>query len=161
MTETGTTRATTAPIRREVVVDVGQARAFEVFTAEMTAWWPPEHHIGSAPIQEIVVEPLSGGRWYTRHEDGTETCTGYVQVWDQPARVVLTWQIGADWRFHDDLVTTVELRFVPEGADRTRVVLEHRDLDAFGPHAAAMRTTFEQPEAWTRTLEVYAAHAEP
>jgi uncharacterized protein YndB with AHSA1/START domain len=159
MTETNTTRATVAPIRREIVVDIAQARAFEVFTAEMTAWWPPEHHIGSAPIREIVVEPRSGGRWFTRHQDGTETSTGSVTAWEPPDRVVVTWQIGADWRFHDDLVTTVEVQFVPEGPDRTRVVLEHRDLDAFGSHAAAMRTTFEEPGAWTRTLEVYAAYA--
>ena len=41
-------------VRREVVVEVGQAAAFEIFTADMTSWWPAHHHIGSAPIQEIV-----------------------------------------------------------------------------------------------------------
>jgi uncharacterized protein YndB with AHSA1/START domain len=140
-----------APIRREVVVAVPPARAFEIFTAEMTSWWPAEHHIGSAPIAEVVVEPRTGGRWYTRHQDGTETSTGVVAVWQPPERLVLTWQIGADWCFHDDLVTSVELRFLPEG-DGTRVVFEHRDLDAYGEHAAAMRETFEAPDAWDGTL---------
>jgi hypothetical protein len=41
---------TVEAIRREVVVEVGQERAFELFTAEMTSWWPAAHHIGSAPI---------------------------------------------------------------------------------------------------------------
>lgn len=146
-------------IRREVTVGVGRARAFEIFTADMTSWWPTAHHIGSAPIAEIVVEPQVGGRWFTRHEDGTETSTGRVTVWDPPGRLVVTWQIGADWRYHDDLVTSVEVQFLEEAPARTRVVLEHRDLDAFGEHAEAMRDTFEQPGAWTATLDAYAVAA--
>jgi uncharacterized protein YndB with AHSA1/START domain len=150
---------TVEAIRREIVVDVGLARAFELFTADMTSWWPSHHHIGSAPIQEVIVEPRSGGRWYTRHEDGTETSTGSVVAWEPPRRLVITWQIGADWKYHADIVTTVEVRFEPAGEDRTRVLLEHRDLDGFGADAAAMRKTFEDPGAWTSTLAAYAAAA--
>ena len=144
-------------IRRHVVVRARQQRAFEVFTAEMTSWWPPEHHIGSAPIQEIVIEPREGGRWYTRHEDGSETSTGYVAAWDPYDRLVLTWQIGADWKYDPKLLTTVELRFLAEAPDRTRVELEHRDLEAFGPEAERMRQLFEEPGAWQSTLAAYAA----
>jgi uncharacterized protein YndB with AHSA1/START domain len=145
----------TEPIRKEVVVDVDPDRAFEIFTADMTSWWPSAHHIGSAPIETVVVEPHAGGRWYTRHQDGSETSTGSVSTWDPPSRLVLTWQIGADWRYHADLVTTVELRFSEAGPGRTRVVLEHRDLDAFGADAATMRTTFDAPDAWVGTLASY------
>jgi uncharacterized protein YndB with AHSA1/START domain len=144
-------------IRRETVVEVGQAAAFEIFTADITSWWPAAHHIGSAPIEQILIEPRVGGRWYTRHEDGTETDTGVVTAWEPPRLVALTWQIGADWKFHSDLVTTVTVRFEPEGHDRTRVVLEHSGLDAYGDAAAAMQTTFEDEGAWTATLAAYAA----
>jgi Activator of Hsp90 ATPase homolog 1-like protein len=144
-------------IRRHVVVGANQQRAFEVFTAEMTSWWPPEHHIGSAPIQEILIEPREGGRWYTRHEDGTETSTGYVSSWEPYGRLVLVWQVGADWKFDPKLLTTIELRFLTEAPDRTRVELEHRDPDAFGPEAERMRQLFEQPGAWQSTLAAYAA----
>src|SRR3954464_5146254 len=106
---------TVEAIRREIVVDLPPERAFDLFTANMTAWWPAHHHIGSAPIAEIVVEPRAGGRWYTRHEDGSETSTGAVVAWEPPDRLVLTWQIGADWAFHDDLITTVEVRFTAAG----------------------------------------------
>jgi len=150
---------TVEAIRREIVVDLPPARAFELFTANMTAWWPAHHHIGSAPIAEIVVEPRAGGRWYTRHQDGSETSTGAVVVWEPPARLVVTWQIGADWQFHDDLITTVEVGFTPAGEGRTLVRLEHRDLEAFGADAAAMRETFDAPDAWTATLSAYAASA--
>ena len=150
---------TVEAIRREVVVDVRPGRAFELFTAEMTSWWPSAHHIGSAPIAEIIVEPRTGGRWYTRHQDGTETFTGAVLAWEPPSRVVVTWQIGADWKYHDDLVTTVDVRFEPVGEGRTRVLLEHRDLENFGADASRMRETFEAPDAWTATMEAYAAEA--
>ena len=143
-------------VRREVTVAAAPATAFRIFTAEMTAWWPAAHHIGSAPIAEIVVEPRVGGRWFTRHTDGTETSTGFVTAWEPACRFTVTWQIGADWHFHDDLVTTVDVRFQAEGPGRTRVVLEHRGLEAYGEAAAAMRETFEQPGAWEGTLAAYA-----
>ena len=150
---------TSDAVRREVVVDLPPERAFELFTADMTTWWPAAHHIGSAPIAEVVIEPRTGGRWYTRHEDGTETYTGFVQAWEPPGRLVVTWQIGADWKYHDDLVTTVEVQFRPDGDGRTRVSLEHRDLDAFGAGASAMKETFEAEGAWGATLAAYAAAA--
>jgi hypothetical protein len=53
----------------------------------------------------------------------------------------------------------VEVRFEADGDSRTRVLLEHRDLDAFGADAAAMGKTFEDPGAWTATLAAYAAVA--
>ena len=101
-------------IRRSVVVPVPRERAFEVFTSGMTGWWPSDHHIGSAPIEQIVIEPREGGRWYTRHTDGSETSTGYVAAWEPPERVVVTWQISAEWKYDPSLVTTVEVRFVAE-----------------------------------------------
>ena len=143
-------------VRREIVVPVSAERAFAVFTADMTSWWPSEHHIGSAPIEEIVIEPHEGGRWFTRHTDGSETSTGHVVAWEPGERLAVTWQIGADWRYHVDLVTTIEVRFVAEGSDRTRVVLEHRDLDAYGQDAEKMRDTFDQPGAWDATLSAFA-----
>ena len=144
-------------IRRSVVVPVPRERAFEVSTSEMTGWWPSDHHIGSAPIEEVVVEPREGGRWYTRHTDGSETSTGYVVAWEPPDRLVVTWQISPAWTYDPSLVTTVEVRFVEEAPDRTRVELEHRDLDRFGPEAERMRQVFSDPSAWGATLEAFAA----
>jgi uncharacterized protein YndB with AHSA1/START domain len=141
------------PVRRTATVAVSQERAFRMFTERMTSWWPSTHHIGESDIEEVIIEGREGGRWYTRHVDGSETSTGYVATWDPPSRVVLTWQIGGDWRFDPELVTHVEVRFVAEAPDRTRVELEHRDLDRFGPEGAAMRAKFEEPGAWGGILE--------
>jgi len=146
-------------IEHETEVPMTAEKAFDLFTARMTDWWPADHHIGSAPIQEIVIEPRPGGRWYTRHTDGTETSTGYVVAWEPPTRLVITWQIGADWTYHEDMVTTLELRFTELDGGRTRVRLEHRDLDAFGEDAERMRTMFDSDDAWPKTLTAYAAEA--
>ena len=143
-------------VRRSVVVPATPEKTFEVFTARMTSWWPSNHHIGQAPIAEIVIEPHEGGRWYTRHEDDSETYTGFVLAWEPPQRLALSWQISTEWRYDPALVTTVEVRFTPEG-DGTRVELEHRDLERFGPQAERMRQMFSEPGAWTATLEAYAA----
>jgi hypothetical protein len=158
MSETRTSN-TVEPITREIVVECDPERAFDVFTADMTSWWPAEHHIGSAPIEQVIIEPHAGGRWYTRHQDGSETNTGFVVLYDRPHRVSVTWQIGADWSYHPDLVTTVDVRFTEEAPGRTRVALEHRDLANFGEHAEQMKNVFEAPDAWTRTLANYAAAA--
>lgn len=147
------------PIRRDVTVDVGPQRAFDIFVDDMASWWPADHHIGAAPIEEIVVEHHPGGRWYTRHKDGAETSTGKVRTFDRPNRVVLTWQIGSDWTYHEDLVTTLEITFEADGPDRTRVSLEHRGLEAYGEDAATMRSVFDAPGAWTSTLADFAAAA--
>lgn len=146
----------TSPIQRQIVVPATPERAFEVFTADMTRWWPPKHHIGSAPIAEIMVEPHEGGRWYTRHEDGSETQTGHVVAWEPPHRLVLTWQINAQWSYDSTLITTVEIRFVEDAPGRTRVELVHRDLDRFGPEAERMHQVFSAPDAWPATLEAFA-----
>lgn len=143
-------------IHQQVVVDADPARAFELFTAHMTDWWPSDHHIGRAPIEQIVVEPREGGRWYTRHIDGSTTSTGYVRTWEPPSRLVLTWQINADWSFDTALVTTVELTFTDRG-NGTVVQLTHSDFDRYGPDADRMRTVFDSPGAWASTLAAFAA----
>ncbi|WP_028651223.1 SRPBCC family protein [Nocardioides halotolerans] len=151
---------TIQPVRVSVSVGVDQKRAFEAFTDDMTSWWPAEHHIGEAPIEKVVVEPFVGGRWYTRHTDGSETETGVVTAYDPPHGFTVTWQVGADWAFHTDLVTHVEVRFTPTEDGRTLVELEHRDLDGFGADAEQMRETFEGPDAWGDMLKRYAEVAD-
>jgi uncharacterized protein YndB with AHSA1/START domain len=153
------TMQTVDAVEREVSVRVAQERAFVVFVAEMTSWWPAEHHIGDAPIEQIIIEPHDGGRWYTRHQDGSETTTGHVGVWDPPERLVLIWQLAADWTFDPTLITTLELRFLADGPDRTRVRLTHGDLQNYGPEAPRMRQMFDAPDAWEGALSLYAAAA--
>jgi uncharacterized protein YndB with AHSA1/START domain len=149
-----------APVRKSVRVGAPPDRAFAVFTAGIGRWWPKTHHIGASDLDTLVIEPKAGGRWYERGVDGAECECGKVLVWEPPARLVLIWQIAADWKFDPDLVTEVEVRFIADGDDATRVELEHRNLERFGERADAMRQSIDSPEGWTGILQLFKQAAE-
>jgi uncharacterized protein YndB with AHSA1/START domain len=151
--------ATTAyvePILKTISVQTTPARAFEVFTANMSRWWAPTHSINptKAAIAEVVVEPRVGGRWYERGIDGSECDWGRVLIWEPPARLVLDWQI-AQWKFDPALHTEVEVRFTALASGVTQVTLEHRQLERMGDIAADMRVRLGG--GWGGLLERYAA----
>jgi uncharacterized protein YndB with AHSA1/START domain len=149
---------TIEPIRKELVVETTQARAFRVFTEEHGAWWPlATHHIGSKPAETAIIEPRAGGRWFERAQDGSECMWGHVQVWDPPGRIVLTWEIGSDWQHDQTLLTEVEVRFVALGPARTRIEFEHRMLEKFGEKAQSMRDSMNP--GWAGILDLYAERA--
>ena len=144
-------------VKKTVLVAAPQAVAFEVFTARLGSWWPmPSHHIGQAECVDVRIEPRVGGRWFELGSDGSECDWGRVLAWEPPGRVVLAWQLSARWTFDPALRTEVEVRFVAVDARQTRVELEHRGLEAYGPEALAMRDTFASPNGWGGMLEHYA-----
>jgi uncharacterized protein YndB with AHSA1/START domain len=148
-----------APVRKSVRVGAAPTRAFEVFTTAIGRWWPKTHHIGASDPETFVIEPRQGGRWFERGVDGVECEIGKVLVWDPPARLVLAWQVSADWKFDPGLVTEVEVRFIPDGAGGTRVELEHRNLERYGDRAEALRQTIDSPGGWSGILQLFAEFA--
>lgn len=154
------TITTVEPVRVQVRVAAPPERAFAAFTGEFSAWWPLDsHHIGAVDAAEGVLEPRAGGRWYERGTDGSECEWGRVLAFEPPSRVLLDWQIGADWRHDPDLHTEVEITFERDG-DGTLVRLEHRGLEAYGDAAAAVREAVGSSGGWTGLVERYAAYAE-
>ncbi len=125
-----------APIVRTVVVKAAPARAFELFANHMEHWWPKGRTIGKSPHVAIVVEPRAGGQWFERDAEGKETHWGKVLAWEPPSRLLLAWQINAQWIYDPQLITEVELTFVPAERGGTLVTLEHRNLERFGKDAA-------------------------
>lgn len=147
-------------VRKVVTVAAPREIAFEVFTAEMSSWWPLQsHHIGKANAVAAVIEPRVGGRWFERGEDGSECEWGRVLAYDPPSGLVLSWEISAEWQHDARLKTVVEVRFIAEGAGKTRVELEHRDLESFGARAEEMRAIFDSAGGWGGMLESYAKAA--
>ena len=149
-----------APVRKSVRVGAPPERAFAIFTDGMGRWWPKSHHIGAADLDALVIEPKAGGRWYERGVDGSECEVGKVLVFEPPTRLVLAWQLTADWKFDPGLITEVEVRFIADGANATRVELEHRNLDRYGERTDVFRTTIDSPQGWGGLLELFKQTAE-
>jgi Activator of Hsp90 ATPase homolog 1-like protein len=149
-----------APVRRRLVVKASQSRAFTVFTAGMSRWWPPTHSILRSPLKEYIIEPRTGGRWYAVGEDGSSCDTGYVISWQPPQSLVLAWQINAQWQYDPDLVTEVEVKFIAESANTTRIELEHRYLERMGEKAAEARIAVDSPRGWSAITEAFRQYVE-
>jgi uncharacterized protein YndB with AHSA1/START domain len=149
-----------APVRKSVLVDADPERAFAVFTAGINRWWPKSHGIGATPVRESVIEPFEGGRWYTRHEDGTDVVVGHVRVWQPGERLVVTWEVSADWKPdpRPAFSSEVEVRFAAEAGGRTRVELEHRNFERMGA-AGGEKMRQGVDGGWPGLLELFAKEA--
>jgi len=154
-----TATVTIAPVRKSIRVNANQARAFDVFTSGLGRWWPRDHGIGKLPLQAAVMETRLGGRWYELAQDGTETNVGKIIVWEPPKRFVMTWDINSRWKPDTAVSSEVEVRFIADGANATRVELEHRKFEQMGAEAGeSMRKDVDG--GWPRLLERFKTEIE-
>jgi uncharacterized protein YndB with AHSA1/START domain len=145
-------------VRRHVVVNAVQEKAFAAFTERFGDFKPPEHNLLAAPIAETVFEPRAGGHIYDRAADGSECRWARVLAYEPPDRVVFSWDISPQWQVETDPESTseVEVRFIAEGPDRTRVELEHRNLDRHGPGWQSVADGVGHDQGWPLYLAGYA-----
>jgi uncharacterized protein YndB with AHSA1/START domain len=154
-----TTTVKIAPVSKSIRVKAAPARAFEVFTSGLGRWWPRDKGIGKLPMKTAVMETRLGGRWYELSEDGSEATVGKIIVWDPPRRFVMTWDINSQWKPDTTVSSEVEVRFIPDGADATRVELEHRKFEQMGIEAGeSMRKDVDG--GWPGMLERFRKEAE-
>jgi uncharacterized protein YndB with AHSA1/START domain len=132
--------------------------AFKVFTERFGDFKPKEHNLLASPIAETRFEPHVGGHIYDVGEDGSECRWARVLVFEPPERVVFSWDISPTWQLEADEANAseVEVRFVAEDADRTRVELEHRHLDRHGPGWESVRDGVGEDQGWPLYLARYA-----
>ena len=145
-----------APVRKSILVAASPERAFAVFTAGLDRWWPKTHGIGPGPVQQSVLEPFVGGRWYARHEGGVEVTVGHVRVWQPGARLVLSWEVSSEWKPdpRPAFTSEVEVTFAAESDGRTRVELEHRAFERLGAQGGEkMRKDVDG--GWPTLLELF------
>jgi uncharacterized protein YndB with AHSA1/START domain len=154
-----TTPATGTAARAAVTVEAPIELAFETFTEDIGSWWSPDHHILEGQLAEMVFEPRTGGHVYDRGVDGSECRWARVLAYEPPHRLVMSWDINLRWQLEADPERTseVEVRFTAEGPERTRVELEHRNLDRHGEGWEAMRDAIDSPGGWPAGMRSFAA----
>ena len=145
-------------VRRSIVVNAPIDTAFRVFTDRFGDFKPPEHNLLAVPIAETVFEPRVGGHIYDRGTDGSECRWARILAYDPPNRVVFSWDIGPTWQIEPDPGRTseVEVTFIAETPDRTRLELEHRHLDRHGPGWESVRDGIGHDQGWPLYLDRYA-----
>ena len=153
------TQAAPPAVRRHIVVDATIEKAFRVFTEQFGDFKPPEHNLLAAPIAETVFEPRVGGHIYDRATDGSECRWARVLAYEPPDRVVFSWDISPQWQLETDPenASEVEVRFIAEGPQRTRVELEHSNIDRHGPGWEAVADGVGDDAGWPLYLSRYAA----
>jgi uncharacterized protein YndB with AHSA1/START domain len=153
-----TTQAHEAAVRKQIVVEAPIERAFSVFTEDFDSIKPREHNLLAVEIAETVFEPGEGGRIYDRGVDGSECQWARVLAYEPPTRVVFSWDINPQWQIESALEKTseVEVRFISETPERTRVELEHRNLDRHGEGWEGARDGVGSEGGWPLYLQRFA-----
>jgi uncharacterized protein YndB with AHSA1/START domain len=152
------TQTSDTSVRNSIVVEAPIERAFSVFTDGFGSFKPREHNMLEVEIAETVFESHVGGHIYDRGVDGSECHWARVLAFEAPNRVVFSWDISPQWQIESDLDKTseVEVRFIAEAPDRTRVELEHRNLDRHGPGWEAARDGVAADQGWPLYLARFA-----
>ncbi len=142
------------PLRLTFEVACPVEHAFRVWTSGISSWWPADHTVTGETGSTIVVEPAVGGRIYERVSGGAEHEWGEVTIWEPPTR------LGYLWHLHRDRsdATQVDIRFVEEGAESTRIEIAHRGWERLGAGAQEWRE--RNHAGWQTLLPHYVAAVE-
>ena len=95
---------------------------------------------------------------YDRGVDGSECRWARVLVYEPPNRVVISWDISPYWQIETDPEKTseVDVRFIAETPERTRVEVEHRNLDRHGDGWEQTRDAVDSDGGWPLYLQRFA-----
>ncbi|MEV6366307.1 ATPase [Micromonospora sp. WP24] len=145
-------------LRCSLLISAPTERAFAVFAGALTDWWVREYTwSGPEALSELGMEPWAGGMLYEIGPYGFRADWGRVLTWDPPRRLVFTWQIGPDRVPVPDpaRASEVEVVFLTEAPEQTRVELEHRHFDRHGEAAEGYRQALTA--GWHELLSRYVA----
>jgi uncharacterized protein YndB with AHSA1/START domain len=139
------------PLRMSFEVGCPVDHAFDVWTSKIARWWPADHSVSGEHGMQVVLEGRPGGRIFERTSSGTEHEWGEVVVWEPPSRLAYVWHLRRD---RAD-ATEVEIRFIDQGDETTRVEIEHRGWERLGAQGETWRNA--NGAGWSTLLPHYLA----
>jgi len=122
------------PLRTVFDVQCPRTHAFEVWTAQLSRWWPSSHTVSGTSDVDILLEPKVGGRIFERTAAGAEHDWGQITVWDPPRRFGYLWHLRQD---RAD-ATQVDIVFHDHGST-TRIEIEHSGWERLGAKGPDLR----------------------
>ena len=115
--------------------ELGEQRAFELFTARIGEWWPlATHSVGEDQATGVVFGEGIGGSIVESLADGTTYVWGTITRWDPPHSVAYTWHAGTPVTE----ATSVEVTFTPGEQGHTVVQAARRQFWLGTARARAM-----------------------
>ena len=127
------------PVRKTVTVPASPQRAFELFTACISEWWPlATHSVGKDQATGVVFGEGVGGAITESLADGTTSVWGTVTRWEPPYLLACTWHAGTPVTE----ASAVEVTFTPAGPGETVVQLVHSGWEQL-PGSARTRADYD------------------
>jgi uncharacterized protein YndB with AHSA1/START domain len=151
-------QTTETSVRTSITVEAPIDQAFSVFTEGIGSWWPPEYNLLEVDIAKRVFETHVGGQVYDVGTDGSECHWARVLAFEPPERFIISWDISPQWQIETDPDKTseVEVRFASETPERTRVEVEHRNLDRHGDGWEGLRDSVGADSGWPGCVRRFA-----
>jgi uncharacterized protein YndB with AHSA1/START domain len=151
-------QAAETSIQTSIVVEAPIEQAFSVFTEDIGTWFPPEYNLLEVDIEKRVFETHVGGHVYDIGSDGSECHWARVLAYEPPNRVVFSWDLSPQWQVETDHDKTseIEVTFTSESPARTRVDLEHRNLERHGEGWEGQHEQLGGEGGWPGVMRRYA-----
>jgi len=139
------------PIEKKVRVRLVPADAFDMFTRQLTRWWPlAKYSCAGADALDVEFEQRVGGAVIERTRTGEKHVWGTITAWEPPHRFAMTWHPARP----SAEATLLMVEFVAQDGG-TEVRLLHDGWDARGADA---RDSYDG--GWQGVLERFVAVAE-
>jgi hypothetical protein len=140
------------PVEKTVHVRLIPADAFDLFTRQLTRWWPlAQYSCGGVDAVDVEFEPRVGGSVVERTRAGERHLWGTLTAWDPPRRFSMTWHPALSV----EQATHLTVEFIPARGGGTEVRLQHDGWEARDQHA---RDNYDG--GWQGVLARFVASAE-
>ena len=125
------------PIEKTLIVPLPPADAFDLFTADMDAWWPKASHSITGAKAKIRFPTHKDGEIVEEGDDGSIAVWGKLIAYDPGKYLAFTWHPGRS----DKEATVVTVTFT-QTENGTRCDLTHGGFDILGDTADAVSTSY-------------------